>query len=218
MDAGANARSTRQGSMTHFGLDGDGSTDTCHPPATCGDTTARSWDPDITGPFNHKHYGGWYLAYDHGTPTHLSIQKVQLPPGAVMVQAMSVPAGTSASQIRLYAESSKRFHNYTQVANLAEVRSAENGDRYFLDTSTDTLYWRVITGYVDKSPYVDNGKPFGWIPRDSSSWNLKSMKSFTRAGLTVVATASRNQFQLHIKVACEVDSAASHGGAFCKDV
>ena len=43
IDPNANARMTRAGSMTHFGLTGDGSLNACTPPETCGETTSRSW-------------------------------------------------------------------------------------------------------------------------------------------------------------------------------
>ena len=93
-------RSTRMGSMTHWGLRGNSSLSACDPPAPCGETTSRSWDPDLTGPFNHASYGGWYLSFDLGTPKHLSIQRIQLPEGATMVQAISLPPGTAASAVQ----------------------------------------------------------------------------------------------------------------------
>jgi hypothetical protein len=68
--------------------------------------------------------------------------------GATMLQAMPVPAGTSATDVRVYAESYSRIHNYTLASSLTEVRAAAKGDKYWLDTATDTLYWRVITGLV----------------------------------------------------------------------
>ena len=64
IDSNANARQTRQGSMTHFGLLGDGSLTACTPPEPCGDTTSRSWDPNLTGPFNHAQYGGKKILYN----------------------------------------------------------------------------------------------------------------------------------------------------------
>eukprot|EP00966_Prymnesium_polylepis_P031309 728239-Prymnesium_polylepis.1 len=85
--------------MTHFGLQGNSSIHACHPPQTCGETTSRSWKPDVTGPYNHASYGGWYLTFDEGTPIHLNIQRIQMTPGSIMLQAMSVPSGTTAADV-----------------------------------------------------------------------------------------------------------------------
>jgi len=141
-------RSTRMGSMTHFGLTGNGSLDACHPPAPCGETASRSWDPDLTGPFNHATVGGWYISFDLGTPQHLSLQRVQLPEYAVMLQAMSLPPGTNASSVHVYAETYKYQtyyrHDYALADSVAAVRAAPKGDAYFLDVTSDTLYYRVI--------------------------------------------------------------------------
>jgi len=200
LDPSADIRRTRQGSMTHFGLEGDGSIAACTPPESCGETTSRSWDPDLTGPFNHSKYGGWYLSWDEGTPTHLTIQRIQLDEHAVMLQAMSVPDGILPSDVHLWAESSGRIYNFTHSNNLDEVRSATKGDKYWLDTASNTLYWRVITGYVSRD------LTFDWIDRQA-----EGLKSFTRAGLTVVDITRKNQFQLHIEVNCEEDEI----GAFC---
>ena len=94
-----------KGSMTHFGLTGNSSKLACTPPETCDETTSRSWDPDLTGPFNHKKYGGWYLSFDDGTPAELTIQRVQIEEGDIMLQAMSLPPSTTIENIHLWAES-----------------------------------------------------------------------------------------------------------------
>ena len=96
-------RAVRSGTMTHFGLKGEAAAaDQCTPPQTCGDTVTRSWDPDLTGPFNHAVYGGWYLTWDGGVPVHINIQKIQLPENSIMVQATTLPAGTKASDLTVY--------------------------------------------------------------------------------------------------------------------
>mmetsp|Transcript_4327 Transcript_4327/g.7700 ORF Transcript_4327/g.7700 Transcript_4327/m.7700 type:complete len:91 (+) Transcript_4327:266-538(+) len=82
----------------------------CTPPEPCGDTTSRSWDPNLTGPFNHAQYGG--------TPVHLSIMKIQLEDGATMIQAMTVPPGTPASDVRIWAESCSRPYDFTLASSL----------------------------------------------------------------------------------------------------
>lgn len=149
------ARETRQGSATHFGLVGDGSVDACTPPQPCGDTMSRSWDPDLTGPYDHSVYGGWYLHFDDGTPTHLAIMKIQMDRDTTMIQAMSLPAGTPASDIHVWAESGSRAYDFTLASSLDVVRSSYNN--IFYDEATSTLYWRVIAGYVN------NDMTFGWI-------------------------------------------------------
>jgi hypothetical protein len=200
IESGDNYRSVRSGSMTHFGLEGDGSPSTCAPPETCGETTSRSWDPDITGPYDHSQYGGWYLAWDGGTPTHLNVMRIQMPPNTAMVQAMGVPAGTRLADVHVWAESVGRTHNYTHAASLQEVRDTATGDRFWLDTDTNTLFWRVITGYV----YRD--LTFDWMDREA-----QGVLPFTRAGLTVQDITTQNQFQLHIELSCDTDDS----GYFC---
>lgn len=200
LDPNANARKTRQGSMTHFGLMGDSSVTTCTPPQTCGETTARSWDPDLTGPYNHEQYGGWYLAFDQGTPTHLSIQKIQLDDDSTMIQAMTLPPGTSSGDISIYAESRSRTYYFASATSLTEVRS--NIDKYYYDEATNTLYWRVIAGYVN------NDGNYGWIDRAA-----QGVSGFSREGLHVTETISKNQLQIHIKVNCETETVT---GAFCE--
>ena len=206
IDPTANVRSTRQGSMTHFGLTGDGNIDACHPPATCGETTSRSWDPDLTGPYNHAQYGGWYLAWDLGTPSYLTLQRVQMDPGSVMVQAMSVPAGTTAANVRVWAQSYSRTHNYTLVSSVNQLRTSPNADVYFLDTEADTLYWRVIPGFVSSDAGVTT---FDWIDLEANG-----LFTFTRAGLSIEPTSTTNQFRLHIKFDCVTDAATA--GGFCE--
>lgn len=201
LDPDANARKTRQGSMTHFGLVGDGLLDACTPPEPCANTTSRSWDPDLTGPYNHAQYGGWYLSFDQGTPTHLAIMKIQMDRDTTMVQAMSVPSGTSSSDIHIWAESGSRAYDFIPGSSVDEVRNAENGDKYFLDEVTSTLYWRVIAGYVS------NDGSYGWI-------NENLLSSFSRGGLSITDTTSKSQLQIHIEVTCAVDTT----GAFCAEL
>lgn len=198
-------RSTRQGSMTHFGLDGDGHVDACHPPATCGETTSRSWDPDLTGPYNHARYGGWYLSWDYGTPAYLTMQRVQMDHGSVMVQAMSVPPGTIAANIRVWAESYYRELDYSLVSSVKELRASQNGGVYFLDVEADTLYWRVVPGYVTSG---STNNTFDWIDLEANG-----LYTFERAGLAIRPTTTKNQFQLHIKLDCATDAATAD--AFC---
>ena len=200
-------RKARSGSMTHFGFTGDGAVDACDPPAPCDQTTSRSYDPDLTGPFNHAEFGGWYLQWDLGTPRHLQISRVQMEEGHVMLQAMSVPTGTTLSDISVFANSGyadtayRRYYNYTAASSLAEVRAAPLGDSFWLDTATDTLYWRVIPGWVASD------LTFGYIDRPAND-----LESFTRDGLTIVETSNDNQFQLHIFTGClDVDAT----GHFC---
>ena len=200
-----NFRRVRAGSATHFGLAGDGSVAACTPGSSsteqCGDTIARSWDSDLTGPHNHAQYGGWYLQFDHGTPVHLSIMKVQLEDQSTMVQAMSVPAGTVASDINIYAKSSGRIYDYSHGNSVDEVRSSI--DKYYLDEATNTLYWRVITGFVESDG------SFGWIDRAA-----QGLLPFSRGGLSITDYGGKSMFQLNIEVACP-NSETDSTGAFC---
>ena len=155
IDPSANYRRTRQGSVRHFGLTGDGSLTACTPgtsAAQCGDTIPRSWDADLTGPYNHEEYGGWYMQFDMGTPTHLSIMKVQLDDNTTMIQAMSVPAGTLASDVYLWAETSGRTYDFSLANSVEEVRNSIG--KYYLDVETNTLYWQVIAGYVSNDGHL----------------------------------------------------------------
>ena len=105
-----------------------------------------------------------------------------------------------------YAESYTRKHAYTLAASVAEVRAAPLGDRYFLDTATSTLYWRVISGYVKNTNEVGaDGATFGWVDYE------KQLNSFSRAGLTVVDTCVGTMCQMHIVLDCPTDAS----GHFC---
>lgn len=204
IDPTANHRKTRQGSVTHFGLTGDGSVTACTPGTSseqCGDTIARSWDSDLTGPYNHAQYGGWYMQFDLGTPVHLAIMKVQLEQDTTMIQAMSVPPGTFASDVFVWAESVGRTYEFTLGSSVDEVRNSI--DKYYLDVSTNTLYWRVIAGYVSSDG------SFGWVDREAND-----IVSFSRGGLSITDYGGKNMFQLHIEVACP-NSATDSTGAFC---
>ena len=89
---------------------------------------------------------------------------------------------------------------------MAEVRAAPLGDHYFLDTATSTLYWRVISGYVKNTNEVGaDGATFGWVDYE------KQLKSFSRAGLTVVDTCVGSMCQMHIVLDCPTDAS----GHFC---
>lgn len=173
--------------MTHFGLTGDSSILTCTPPETCDETISRSWDADLTGPFNHAQYGGWYLSFDLGTPVEMTVQRVQMEEGTIMLQAMNLPPSTVIGDIHLWAESYNRPYDFTLGNSLEEVRTAEKGDIYWFDQQTKTLFWRVISGYVE------NDSTFDWIDRESHG-----QESFTRANLSVANIITKNQFQLHI--------------------
>jgi len=166
------------------------------------ETTSRSWDADITGPFNHAQYGGWYLSFDLGTPVEMTVQRVQMEEGTVMLQAMNLPSNTVVGDIHLWAESVRRTYDFTLASSLDEVRAAEKGDLYWFDLQTKTLYWRVISGYVDAD------LTFDWINREEHG-----QESFTRANLSVANIITKNQFQLHIDISCVTDDNAA--GAFC---
>jgi len=199
---GENERKIRQGSMTHFGFTGDSSILTCTPPETCDETTSRSWDADLTGPFNHAQYGGWYLSFDLGTPAEMTVQRVQMEEGTIMLQAMNCPSSTVVGDIHVWAESFGRAYDFTLGSSLDEVRSAEKGDLYWFDLQTKTLYWRVITGYVETD------LTFDWIDRARFG-----LETFTRSNLSVADITGKSQFQLHIDISCTTDGNAA--GAFC---
>jgi hypothetical protein len=127
--------------------------------------------------------------------------KIQLDEGTTMIQAMSVPPGTVANDIYVYAESSSRIYDYSLANSVDEVRNSI--DKYFLDDSTNTLYWRVITGFVESDG------TFGWVDREA-----KGQKPFSRGGLSVTDYGGKSQFQLHIEVACP-NSETDSTGAFC---
>jgi len=115
---------------------------------------------------------------------------------------MSLPPSTVVGDIHLWAESYTRKYDFILTNSLDEVRSAEKGDLYWFDAQTKTLYWRVITGYVD------NDLTFDWINRKDND-----QESFTRGNLSIADTTTKNQFQLHIDISCETDENAAD--AFC---
>lgn len=196
-----NLRKFRQGSMTHFGLEGDGSIDACEPPTPCQETTSRSWDADITGPYDHSFHGGWYLQWDAGTPAHMRIERIQMIEGTTLINAMSLPPSLTAADVSVWAESYTRRHDFLLVENLWEVRNTI--DTYYFDDTTSTLYWSIITGYVDTDSTLS------WIDRE-----VNGIQTFSRGGLSVVDTTGQSQYRLHIDLDCETDAVT---GAFCEE-
>ena len=127
---------------------------------------------------------------------------MQMTAGSILLLAMSVPPNTTAANVSVYATSTKnpyRF-DYTPASSVAEVRGAAMGDRYWLDISTGTLFWRVVKGYVQSDG------TFGFM--DDQKWAAP----FTRAGMTVNVPPGPNTFQIHVEVACATDNDT---GAFC---
>merc|ERR1711862_501464 len=51
--------------------------------------------------------------------------------------------------IHLWAESKGRSYDFSHTDSLNAVRVSQKGDLYWFDSTTKTLYWRVIAGYVD---------------------------------------------------------------------
>lgn len=74
------------------------------------------------------------------------------------------------SDVSVYGETRGVMHQYSAASSLAAVRQAY--DKFFLDTASSTLYWRVIDGSVDTSGTL--------------AWNADTRNPpFTRAGLTI---------------------------------
>ena len=220
-------RGTIMGTVTHFGLAGvDPAVDDCdmlygtddsacgpgycRAPSDCGETLPRSWDPDLTGPYNHATYGGWYLTFHYGTPAELSITRIQMPEGSVNMQAFSLPPSITTSDVSLVGESkisgSYYSHTYTLGTSVAEVRAAPMGDVYYIDPTHDVLYYRVYTYHVD----TDSN--FQELDREANG-----IVDFVRHGVSITDTTQKNNYLLKITVDCEVDTSAVHGGAYCTE-
>ena len=94
---------------------------------------------------------------------------------------MSVPDGTTAHDIDVYALSKfggkESRYDYILASSVEQVRAAPKGDRYFFDFATNTLYWRVISGFATSEDSFD------WVDRAA-----KSITDFTRKGSIVVVS------------------------------
>ena len=88
---------------------------------------------------------------------------------------MGVPAGTTENEVKVYALSNfagkEKRYEYTLASSVDEVRAAPKGDKYFLDRTTNTLYWRVISGFAASETSFD------WVDRVA-----KGITDFTRKG------------------------------------
>lgn len=129
------------------------------------------------------------------------IERVQMKTDSTMIQSMNVPDGTSLSDVKIYASTARtsQVHNFTSASTLDEVRTQL--DKFYLDVSTKTLFWRVIAGFIE------NDGTLGWAP-DSK------LDSFTRDGLTVTDYTASNIYQLNIEITCIGDNITGH---FCDE-
>ena len=103
--------------------------------------------------FHHSSNGG------EGEVTDCAVRLALRPPKAWVVGCP--PAETNG----------RGTYAFTAGASVAEVRAAPLGDVYFHDLSTDTLYYKVITGNIARDG------SFGWIDRVANG-----IEPFTRGG------------------------------------
>ena len=152
---------------------------------------------DVVGPHNHAQYGGWYYWDNGGTPTHLISDIMAVKHDSVLILAASLPPGTPTSQVQVYAEifgaktgkvnKFTKKASYTQASSVDEVRNSL--DKFFHDTVTDTVYWRIIDVYVVDST-TGTGPTAVWKGGTIHNYvtaitNYEEESAFVRAGLRI---------------------------------
>lgn len=209
-------KTTHTGSMTHFGRAGDtgaGSTLLFDSETTTAyanemgsvsDSMPLGFQEDVVGPYEHSVYGGWYYWSAGGTCKHLKIDSFQVIKSTTLVLATSLPPGTLASQVHIYAQQtvggSPITHEYTQAASLDEVRSHTGFDRWFHDAQTDVVFWRVIDVYITGST---GSTALVW-----SADQLPDTEGMVRGGLFL---PNRNGGRsINVEISC-----TSTGGRYC---
>eukprot|EP00466_Bigelowiella_natans_P015193 jgi/Bigna1/126502/aug1.2_g1210 len=101
-----------------------------------------SGDPQIAGPFDHSHQGGWFIQYHGGAPKRLEIKRMQIPHDRTLMIAISYPKNTEFTIISCAAYSSgvcredksdiAKQKVFSEVSSIQEVRSSR-GDVYYWD-------------------------------------------------------------------------------------
>lgn len=177
----------RAGTITHWG-------------STPQDAALRSWDPGTAGPYDHAHYGGWFLRFDDGAPREMEIKLPQVTPGTTLMVAFPYPAGTTftvtARVTTSECSASKELCEevFSKVDTSEDVR-ASAGNVYAFDGTY--LYLSIPSVYNQLSE--ENDKT--WAPANG-------LRVYSAAGITIPFMA-RDTFALEVKAEC------GGSGTFC---
>jgi hypothetical protein len=168
----------RAGTITHWG-------------SSPSDAALRSWDPGVTGPYDHAHIGGWFLTFDGGAPRNMDIKYPQVTPGTKLMVAFAYPAGTSftvtAKTSTSQCDSTKELCEavFTEVETSEAVRNSA-GNVYAFDetylylsipsvynllSEEDSMEWAPANGLVATSAA---GITIPWMARGTISLEIRA--------------------------------------------
>jgi hypothetical protein len=164
-----------------------------------------SWDPGITGPYNHEIRGGWYVWYSLGAPKEVVISGVQVNSAKPSIMlAMSYPVETTftirANALANSCNPSTRLceHHYTEVSSVDAVRAA-NGDTYHFDG--EYLYLKIVPNSAFK------------LGQNSLEWAPVERDPFTRDGLSI-PDRTQNKYTIQISADCAT-AVTDEGNEYC---
>ena len=170
----------RAGTVTHWG-------------SSPSEAALRSWDPGVTGPYDHARIGGWFLTFDRGAPRKMDIKYPQVTPGTKLMVAFAYPAGTTftvtAKTITSQCDPTKELCEavFTEVQTSEAVRNSPGNvyafDGTYLYLSIPSVYNRLSKKYSMK-----------WAPANG-------LMATSAAGITIPWMA-RGTFSLEIRATC----------------
>lgn len=145
----------------------------------------RSYDPTISGPYNHRDRGGWYVWFESGSPQAFTVDTIQLPTShPLLLLAISYPPGTTfnvrATTARWCTPRAGRKlceEEYTAVDSVAAIR-ASLGNVYHYDEVTGHLYL----------PIVQNSNKD--LSAGTGIWQPTPSDVFDRGGLSLMGRTS----------------------------
>jgi len=170
----------RAGTVTHWG-------------SSPSEAALRSWDPGVTGPYDHARIGGWFLTFDRGAPRKMDIKYPQVTPGTKLMVAFAYPAGTTftvtAKTITSQCDPTKELCEavFTEVQTSEAVRNSPGNvyafDGTYLYLSIPSVYNLLSKKYSMK-----------WAPANG-------LMATSAAGITIPWMA-RGTFSLEIRATC----------------
>jgi len=184
-----------------------------------------SGDPQIAGPFDHSHQGGWFIQYHGGAPKRLEIKKMQIPHDRTLMIAISYPKNTEFTIISCAAYSSgvcredksdiAKQKVFSEVSSIQEVRSSR-GDVYYWDNQKGYLYFRIVAVGLRSSGNLwwkkKHNEDFNYhYDEDTGLYGPGKTPYFSENGVGIPYHPSSNYILL-VQASCD-----SKDGNFCND-
>ncbi|KAL1511579.1 hypothetical protein AB1Y20_006373 [Prymnesium parvum] len=177
VDTGDNF-ATISGSINHWGY-------------AASEAALFTWDPQVSGAFDHSSVGGWFMQWNAGAPVRIVITRMQIELGDTLMLAVAFPSGASptvtAEVVDCTPSDTKLCSlQLTEVGSIGEVRAAPGNASYF-----DGVYL-----YVRLVSMAGQTRRLG-----DTYWEPQPLKYFARAGLSI-AERGDSKYQLVINAGC----------------